>query len=218
MTLNSVNTIDVDYKYLYKIIIVGETSVGKSNIISRYLNGEFNFNSTNTLGAELSNKYLTIKDRKTKLQIWDTAGQERYHSIISAYFKGAHGCFVVYDITNDESFDKVDFWLESVRKLANKNVSFVLVGNKSDLEDSRLVSKERGEEKAKDLNCPFLETSALSDININEIFNVLLENIYAKNDNQISQESDDNERQNSEVIEKMVDISTKKGEKKKKCC
>ena len=215
MILNSVNTIDVDYKYLYKIIIVGETCVGKSNIISRYLNGEFNYNSTNTLGAELSNKYLTIKDRKTKLQIWDTAGQERYHSIISTYFKGSHGCFIVYDITNDESFDRVDFWHESVKQVANKNVSFVLVGNKCDLEESRLVPKERGEEKAKSLNCPFFETSALSDLNINEVFNQMLENIYEKNDNEISNVSNDNNKEN---FENMVDITPKKEEKKKKCC
>ena len=212
MILNSVNTIDVDYKYLYKIIIVGETCVGKSNIISRYLNGEFNYNSTNTLGAELSNKYLTIKDRKTKLQIWDTAGQERYHSIISTYFKGSHGCFIVYDITNDESFDRVDFWHESVKQVANKNVSFVLVGNKCDLEESRLVPKERGEEKAKSLNCPFFETSALSDLNINGVFNQMLENIYEKNDNEISNVSNDNNKEN---FENMVEINSKKIEKKK---
>ena len=212
---------DIDYKLLFKIIIVGESCVGKSNIISRYLNGQFNPNISSTLGAELSNKYLKIKDISTKLQIWDTAGLERYHSIISSYFKGAHGCFIVYDITKEKSFEKVEEWYERVKENANKEVSLILVGNKCDLENNREISREKGEEKAKNLNCPFFETSALSDVNITEIFNELLNNIYEKNGNNLIEEDDnDPERKSSILSEKGVDIvpSTKEKDEKKGCC
>ena len=98
----------IDYELLFKIIIVGETCVGKANIISRYLKDEFKYDVMNTLWVELDTKYIKIKEKKAKLQIWDTAGQERFHSIISSYFKGSHGAFIVYDITNETSFNKVD--------------------------------------------------------------------------------------------------------------
>ena len=221
MSNNAQEEGDINYKLLFKIIIVGESCVGKSNIISRYLTGEFEPNITSTLGAELSNKYLKIKDISTKIQIWDTAGQERYHAIVSSYFKGAHGCFIVYDITNEQTFEKVDEWYQRVKETANTEVSFILVGNKCDLESSRSISKEKGEEKAKSLNCPFFETSALSEINIKEIFNALFDNIYEKNGNELIEEDNDyNERKLSSVSDRAVEITPaidKKRNQKKGC-
>ena len=210
---------DINYKLLFKIIIVGESCVGKSNIISRYLTGEYDPNIASTLGAELSNKYLKIKDISTKLQIWDTAGQERYHAIVSSYFKGAHGCFIVYDITKEQTFEKVEEWYQRVKENANIDVSFILVGNKCDLENDRAITKEKGEEKAKNLNCPFFETSALSEINIKEIFNAMLDNIYEKNGNELIEENDE-ERKLSALSEKAIEItpSAKEKEEKKGCC
>ena len=158
---------EIDYKLLFKIIIVGESSVGKSNIIIRYTSGEFKNDISNTLGVELYNKYTNIKDKYAKLQIFDTAGQERYHSIVSNYFKGSHGCFLVYDITNELSFEKIEFWHKCVKQYSNNDVSLILVGNKCDLDEQRVITKEMGKEKAKNMNCPFFETSALSDENIN---------------------------------------------------
>ena len=211
---------DINYKLLFKIIIVGESCVGKSNIISRYLTGEFDPNLASTLGAELSNKYLKIKDISTKLQIWDTAGQERYHAIVSSYFKGAHGCFIVYDITKDQTFEKVEEWYQRVKENANRDVSFILVGNKCDLENDRTITKEKGEEKAKNLNCPFFETSALSEVNIKEIFNALVDNIYEKNGNELIEAENDDERNLSALSEKAIEITpnTKEKEEKKGCC
>ena len=212
---------NINYKLLFKIIIVGESCVGKSNIISRYLTGQFDSNTTSTLGAELSNKYLKIKDITTKLQIWDTAGQERYHAIVSSYFKGSHGCFIVYDITQEKTFEKIEEWYQRVKENANKDVSFILVGNKCDLENDRVISKEKGEEKAKNLNCPFFETSARSDVNIKEIFNAMLDNIYEKNGNElIEEEKDDNVRNQSTISEGAIEITpgTKEKEEKKGCC
>ena len=208
------NEDDTDYKLLFKLIIVGESCVGKSNIIVRYTEGEFKNIIGNTLGVELYNKYINIKDKYSKLQIYDTAGQERYHSIVSNYFRGSHGCFIVYDITNQESFDKIEFWYQSVKQKASNDVSIILVGNKCDLEEQRVITKEKGEEKAKELNIPFFETSALSDININEIFRELVENIYDKIGVQIEKECSETERQSSVYEEKIVNISPEK----KGCC
>ncbi len=158
------------YDLLYKIIIIGDTCVGKSNILSRYLKDEFKEDSKSTVGVELGTKFLKIKDIGAKLQIWDTAGQERYRSITSSYYKGSHGCFIVYDITNERSFENIDNWYKQAQKEASKEVSIILVGNKYDLENQRVIPKEKGEEKAKILNCPFFETSALSKIKIDDIF------------------------------------------------
>ena len=212
------NEDDTNYKLLFKLIIVGESCVGKSNIIVRYTEGEFKNIIGNTLGVELYNKYINIKDKYSKLQIYDTAGQERYHSIVSNYFRGSHGCFIVYDITNQESFDKIEFWYQSVKQKASNDVSIILVGNKCDLVEQRVITKEKGEEKAKELNIPFFETSALSDININEIFRELVENIYDKIGVQIEKECSETERQSSVYEEKIVNISPEKKEPEKKGC
>ena len=169
---------DDSYDLLYKIIIVGDTCVGKSNILSRYIKDVFREDSKSTVGVELGNKLLKVKGTNTKLQIWDTAGQERYRSITSSYYKGSHGCFIVYDISNEQSFENVEKWFEQVQKEGSKDVSIILVGNKCDLENERQVPKEKGEEKAKRLNIPFFETSALSNIKIGDIFTEIAENIF----------------------------------------
>ena len=130
----------------------------------------------------MGTKFLKIKGTGAKVQIWDTAGQERYRSITSSYYKGSHGCFIVYDITNEISFDNAEKWYEQAQKEASKDVSVILVGNKCDLENERKVPKEKGEEKAKSFNCPFFETSALSKVNIDDIFNEMVNNIYDRTD------------------------------------
>ena len=168
------------YELLYKVIIIGDTAVGKSNILSRYVKDEFSSNSKSTVGVELGIKFLKIKNTKTKIQIWDTAGQERYRAITSSYFKGSNGCFIVYDITNEASFNNVENWYEQIQKETSKDIPILLVGNKCDLEDERKVPIEKGKEKAKNLNCAFFETSALKKINIDKIFEELVNNIYEK--------------------------------------
>ena len=179
------------YDLLYKVIIIGDTCVGKSNILSRYLKNEFKEDAKATVGVELGTKFLNIKGTGAKLQIWDTAGQERYRSITSSYYKGSHGCFIVYDITNETSFQNVDKWYEQALKETSKDVSIILVGNKCDLENERKVPKEKGEEKAKTLNCPFFETSALSKIKIDDIFNEMVNNIYERTGGVKNEDDDD---------------------------
>ena len=203
------------FELLYKIIIIGDTCVGKSNILSRYLKDEFKEESKATVGVELGTKFLKIKDIGAKLQIWDTAGQERYRSITSSYYKGSHGCFIVYDITNEATFKNVDKWFEQAKKEASKDVSIILVGNKCDLENERKISKEQGKEKAKDFNCPFFETSALSKINIDDIFKEIVNNIFERTGGPKGEEDD------IEIVndnDKPVNLNTEEPTKKKGCC
>ena len=209
---------ETNYELLYKIIIIGDAAVGKSNILSRYAKNEFCENQKSTVGVELGIKYIKVKGISTKIQIWDTAGQERYRAITSSYYKGSHGCFIVYDITNETSFDNVEKWYEHVQKEAGKDISIIIVGNKCDLENERKVSKEKGQNKAKNLNCAFFETSALSGVNIAEIFNELANNIYDrtggnKNDDDIDIEF---ENDNTKAINLNKDSNDNKP--KKKCC
>ena len=174
---------ETNYELLYKVIIIGDTNVGKSNILTRYLKDEFSSNTKSTVGVELGIKFLKIKNIKAKIQIWDTAGQERYKAITSSYFKGSNGCFIVYDITNEASFDNVEKWYEQIQSETSKEIPIVLVGNKCDLEDERKVPIEKGKEKAQNLNCAFFETSALKKINIDKIFEELVNTIYEKTAN-----------------------------------
>lgn len=173
-------SLDEDYDVIYKIIIIGDSGVGKSNILSMYLRNEFKQDSKSTVGVEFGAKKLTINNTTIKAQIWDTAGQERYRSITSTYYKGSKGCFIVYDITQNSTFESVDRWYNEMRKTADPNISIILVGNKCDLDSQRQVSKEAGEEKAKTLNMPFFETSALANIQIEKVFNSMIEDIHEK--------------------------------------
>ena len=207
---------DHSYELLYKIIIVGDACVGKSNILSRYVKDEFREDSKSTVGVELGTKFLKIKGTGAKLQIWDTAGQERYRSITSSYYKGSHGCFIVYDITSESSFENVDKWYEQAQKEASKDVSIVLVGNKCDLENERKVSKEKGEEKAKNFNVPFFETSALSKIKIDDIFSEMVNNIYERTGGVKNEDDDDIEIINEN--DKAVNLNSEPPKEKKGCC
>ena len=202
-----------NYELLYKIIIIGDTCVGKSNILSRYLKDEFREDSKSTVGVELGTKFLKVKDVGTKIQIWDTAGQERYRSITSSYYKGSHGCFIVYDITSEISFENVDKWYQQAQKEASKDVSIILVGNKCDLEDQRKVSKEKGEEKAKQFNIPFFETSALSKIKIDDIFNEMVNNIFERTGGPKNDDDDDIEIINEN--DKAVSLNSQEQKKKR---
>ena len=137
--------------YIFKIVIIGDSGVGKSNILSRFIHNEFTQESKATVGVELQSKVYLINGKKIKVQLWDTAGQERYKSITAAYFKGAKGAMIVYDITNPASFDSVDRWHQSVKEFGDPDVSMIQIGNKNDLKQNRKVEVEKATEKAKTL-------------------------------------------------------------------
>ena len=176
--MTTIADLDDTYDVIYKIVLVGDSGVGKTNIMLRYLNKEFNINTKATVGVEFGSKNIIIDKKVIKGQIWDTAGQERYRAITSAYYKGAHGAFVVYDITLKESFEAVDKWINDLRSNTDERLEIILIGNKSDLEEKRQVTKEEGEEKAKEKEVAFMETSALNCDNIEKAFNEILNKVY----------------------------------------
>ena len=167
-----------EYDMMVKVIIIGDSGVGKTNIMSKFLKNKFMEESKATVGVEFGSKLFDLNGHKIKAQIWDTAGQEKYKSITNAYYKGAKGAFVVYDITNKNSFDNADNWLNNLRASADKKCSIILIGNKSDLEDKREISIEQGEEKAKNSEIAFMETSALSGDNIDKAFEMMINEAY----------------------------------------
>ena len=125
-------------------------------------------------------KKFVIDKVNIKAQIWDTAGQERYKSITNAYYKGSKGAFVVYDITRKETFDSVDKWIADLKQSGDKKITILLIGNKADLENQRVISKEQGEEKAKSFNLAFLETSAMNGQNLDTAFEMMIKEVYDK--------------------------------------
>ena len=161
---------------VYKVLILGDSSVGKTCFLLKYTDRVFNEVYMSTIGLDYRLKTLTLKNgKKVKLQIWDTAGQDRFRTITKNYYKGANGIILIYDVTNTETYDNVENWISQIKEEASPNVVIYLVGNKVDMEDKRKVSTEEGQKIADDNNLPFIETSAKSDININETFDNLVE-------------------------------------------
>ena len=171
---------DENYEFMFKVVLVGDSFVGKTNIMGKYLKNEFHEDSKSTVGVEFGSKEFSIDNHTIRVQIWDTAGQERYKAITSAYYKGAKGAFVVYDITRKNSFDSIDKWISDLKAGADAKITLMLIGNKNDLEDQRQISKEQGEGKAKSFNMAFLETSALSGENLEKAFQMMVNEVYKK--------------------------------------
>ena len=201
-----------DYEMMIKVILIGDSAVGKTNIMSKYLKGEFMENSKATVGVEFGSKLFTIDNHKIKAQIWDTAGQEKYKAITGAYYKGSKGAFVVYDITRKETFESVDKWINDLKSSGDPKLIIIIIGNKCDLEEKREILKEQGEEKAKSFGCAFLETSALSGDNIDKGFEMMISEIFKKYGN------DSNEDDELGGVEKGEDIKLDKKENQKKSC
>ena len=203
-----------EYDYLFKLIIVGDTNVGKTNIMSKYIKDQFNITSKSTIGVEFGTKILELENKKIKAQIWDTAGQERYKSITSAYYKGAKGAFIVYDITNKSTFESVDKWIKDLNSYGDKNLTMLLIGNKSDLEDKRIINKEEGEEKAKSFELGFIETSAYNGDNIDQAFDIMLKEVLKR----YIVENDVNNDEFEGGTGNNIELVKKNETKKKKCC
>ena len=209
------------YDVIFKIVLIGDTSVGKTNILSKYLNDEFDPDSKATVGVEFGTKNFNIDNNVVKVQIWDTAGQERYRSITNAYYKGAKGCILVYDITNKTTFENIDKWLSELKGNGDENMSIILLGNKSDLESDREISLEEGKEKAKFYKLAFMETSALNGNNIDAAFDELITDVFKKQNNMFKK--DKNIKLNNDSID-LANIDEKDGgkeeqmKKKKGCC
>ncbi|KAI3444373.1 hypothetical protein Pfo_001038 [Paulownia fortunei] len=165
--------------YVFKVVVIGDSAVGKTQLLSRFAKNEFCLDSKSTIGVEFQTRTVNIKSKVIKAQIWDTAGQERYRAVTSAYYRGALGAMLVYDVTKRQSFDHVARWVEELRAHADNSIVIMLVGNKADLVDLRTVPTEDAVEFAENQGLYFFETSALSGDNVETAFFKLLEEIHS---------------------------------------
>lgn len=154
----------------FKLVFLGEQSVGKTSLITRFMYDSFDSTYQATIGIDFLSKTMYLEDRTIRLQLWDTAGQERFRSLIPSYIRDSSVAVVVYDITNATSFQQTSKWIDDVRTERGSDVIIMLVGNKTDLTDKRQVSAEEGERKAKELNVMFIETSAKAGYNVKQLF------------------------------------------------
>lgn len=161
--------------YLFKVLLVGNSGVGKSALLQRYADGTFNEHYLATIGVDFKIKTINVDDKKVKFQIWDTAGQERFRSITTSYYRGAHGIFIVYDVTNRKSFNEVKNWVREAHLFHIPSSNILLIGNKIDLVSKREVSYAEGLSVSEEIGCAFTETSSLAPYadNVNMAFETM---------------------------------------------
>lgn len=189
---------------MFKLIMVGETCVGKTCIIMRYTERTFTDSFLTTVGVDFKVKELVIDSTPIRIQIWDTAGQEQFHTITKSYFRGADGILLCFDLTSKQTLDKTRAWMESIRESASEKVNIVLVGNKCDLEN-REVTQEQGQEMADEFGINYYEASAKTGENITEIFETLAKDVMLRKE------------RDPVVRTKTIDMAAVKP-KKKECC
>ncbi|KAG5440506.1 hypothetical protein PCK2_000440 [Pneumocystis canis] len=159
-----------EYDYLFKLLLIGDSGVGKSCLLLRFADDTYTESYISTIGVDFKIRTIELEGKTVKLQIWDTAGQERFRTITSSYYRGAHGIIVVYDVTDEDTFNNVKQWLQEIDRHACETVNKLLVGNKCDMTDKRMVETSCAKEFADGLGIPFLETSAKSSTNVEEAF------------------------------------------------
>ena len=215
IVIEEVTSPEVKEDFKIKIVVVGDSGVGKTNLIKRFITNEFSENFKATIGVEFMSKTYRINKHLFKIEIWDTAGQERYKSITAVYYKGAKGGIVVYDTTEQTTFDNIDKWMLEIKDKTSKDIKLMIIGNKIDLKDEREVENEEALKKAVSFGIPLMETSALDATNVKEAFNGLLKEIYKDMKDNLNKP--ENKFQNDK---KGIDINTNEPEKKKKskCC
>ena len=169
-----------DYEHLVKILMVGESGVGKTCLIKRFTKNEFSLTHLSTIAIDFKMKVLTVESTRLKLQIWDTAGQERFNTLTAGFFKGSDGIVVTYAVTERKSYENVNKWMNQIQSLAPKEVIIVLVGNKTDMEDEREVTMEEGKAMAEKYDAVFFESSAKTGDNVDSVFNCLARDILVK--------------------------------------
>ncbi|GIX78657.1 ras-related protein Rab-11B [Caerostris extrusa] len=173
-------TKDDEYDYLFKVVLIGDSGVGKTNLLSRFTRNEFSLESKSTIGVEFATRSIQVDGKTVKAQIWDTAGQERYRAITSAYYRGAVGALLVYDIAKHLTYENVERWLKELQDHADQNIVIMLVGNKSDLRHLRAVPTDEARAFCRYVknNLSFIETSALDTTNVEAAFQQILTEIY----------------------------------------
>ena len=196
-----------DYN-LYKILLLGDTSVGKSCLLLRFCDNSFQEAHLTTIGLDFRLKTINLKDdRKVKIQIWDTAGEDRFRSITRNYYKGAKGILLIFDVTDKETFTHVRDWIERIHEESPEGITICLVGNKIDMNESRVISNEEGKKIADEFKIPYFETSAKSNIGVEEVFTYLVKEVDTIYMNE-----------HKEEVGKKTVLNQKTKNKKKKCC
>jgi Ras-related protein Rab-1A len=163
-------SINPEYDYLFKLLLIGDSGVGKSSLLLRFADDSYLETYISTIGVDFKIRTVELDGKTVKLQIWDTAGQERFRTITSSYYRGAHGIIVVYDVTDQESFNNVKQWLNEIDRYASEDVNKLIVGNKSDRANEKVVDSLTAKAFADEVGIPFLETSAKSAINVEQAF------------------------------------------------
>ncbi|KAG2393290.1 hypothetical protein C9374_006821 [Naegleria lovaniensis] len=170
---------DDNIDFLYNIIVAGDSGVGKSSLINRFVRNDFRLHTKPTIGVDFSSKDISYDGKRILGKIWDTAGQERFQAITPSFYRGAHGAMIVFDLSNRNTFEKVeDKWISQLRKYGEPNCIIILVGNKSDLVDQRQISVEEASQFAQKHGAYYMETSALNASNVELAFSTLMQNIY----------------------------------------
>jgi small GTP-binding protein len=162
-----------EHDYLFKFLIIGDSCVGKSCLLMRFADDNFTETFTTTVGVDFSVRTIELDDKIIKLQVWDCAGQERFRSIVTSYYRGAHGIILAYSVADKKTFDNIKFWHDDCKKQCGENINFILIGTKSDLEKKREVLYSQGVELGKELGAKFVETSAKKDIGVTQVFHEL---------------------------------------------
>ena len=212
-----------NFNYLLKFIIVGDSSVGKSNLLMKFAYNKVNEDYQATVGVEFAAKNIEIEQKIFRVQVWDTAGQENFRSITRAYYKNSVCAMIVYDISNEKTFESVKSWLEDIRNQSPKSVLLILVGNKIDLSDKRVISFDKGNEFAIKNGLMFAETSAKTGEGVEEIFRKSVEDISKKiSENFYDLNSElcgiKKSNNNNRKKENSFDLENKKNKGEKKCC
>ena len=200
-------------RYIIKILTLGDTLVGKTSIILRFSDNTFNENQLATIGLDFKTKYIRAGDASVKIALWDTAGQEKFKNIAKQYYNGANGVLLIYDVCNRKSFERIEFWLNELKE-NNKidELYIVLVGNKIDLEDKRVISKEEGEKYASDNKITYCEVRAKTGVGIKRLFKKIAKGSM----NIIFKENKDNNEDKEKIYAYLDNKSFKK--RGKKCC
>ena len=203
---------DENYDFIFKVLLLGNSDVGKSSLLLRYVDSVWNDAFVPTIGVDFKVKTLTINEKKVKMQIWDTAGQERFRTVVSTYFRGAHGILLLYDVTNRDSFKNLESWLIEIEKNAKEKVLKILIGNKCDLTDDREITSDEGKAFALRNGMEFMETSAKMNTNVSEAFETLGKLMIEFNSKSNTTSQNNNQNKNLKASSGM-DLKTKKG-----CC
>ena len=203
---------DQDYEFIFKVLLLGNSNVGKSSLFLRFVDDIWNDTFVPTIGVDFKIKTFEIDSKKIKMQIWDTAGQERFKNIIASYYRGAHGILLLYDVTDKESFKNLSNWLIEIEKNASKNILRILIGNKSDLEDKRVITYAQGKEFADTYGLKFIETSAKKNLNVSEAFETLGRELM----NAGAEKKIEKQKENKKIsVAKAQDLTT---QKRQGCC